>query len=313
MVREPRLKALTKAGQQYAEQVAAGKAHLAKLRTARAARIQPAPDAIHISSPPCSPSPRAAAVEAIADEPLVQQPPPSRPPSPHTVTVEEIPDEDDVNPFSYASLAFADHLGFDWAFLTIRCDVRRNPSTPGYDNSIPPGSYDEAMRRTDANEWKKTVVAELDKLKDMGVYEVAELPAGRKAIGCRWVFEFKLQEGKPPIYKGRMVAQGFSQVAGVDFTDSFAPVTKDSSVRFVAAFAAEHDMELDTMDAVRAFLNGILAEELYSRIPQGFTGAPHGKVWRLLKSIYGLKQAAIVWYRLLRKVLEDLGFSISKP
>jgi hypothetical protein len=196
--------------------------------------------------------------------------------------------------------------------LSIRSDVRRNPLAEGYDMSIPPATYWEAERRTDAAEWRKVTEKELGDLKKMEVYEdveAEELPEGKKAIGCRWVYEFKQSEsGGPPIYKARLVAQGFSQVPFVDYGATFAPVAKSVTVRFVAVYSALHGWHLQCVDATRAFLHGGLSNELFMRRPPPL---PPG-LWRLLKSIYGLKQASRVWYLLLRKVLESLGFTRSE-
>jgi len=91
----------------------------------------------------------------------------------------------------------------------------------------PPANHHDAMMRSDAEEWKRVEKKELDMLKNMGVYVNEELPEGRKAIGNRWVFEFKLDvDGGPPIFKARLVAQGFSQVPFVDYNATFAPVAK---------------------------------------------------------------------------------------
>ena len=129
-------------------------------------------------------------------------------------------DDDDENPFvgggfenvdssNTASLDADDYLQRDVdslseaTLLSIRSDTRRNPCDEGYDMSIPPANYWEAERRTDAEEWKKVTEKELEDLKRMGVYEDAEeLPEGKRAIGCRWVYEFKINEsGGPLIYK----------------------------------------------------------------------------------------------------------------
>jgi len=199
---------------------------------------------------------------------------------------------------------------FESAFLSLRSDVARNPRSPGYDMTTPPANHREAMMRSDMEEWKKVEDKELEMLRSMGVYVDEPLPEGRKAIGNRWVFEFKLDvDGGPPIYKARLVAQGFSQVPFVDYDATFAPVAKSASVRFVAVHSAIHGWHLECFDATRAFLWGDLTRTIYMRYPPGYVSpAPTRGVWRLLKSLYGLKQASLIWYKLLRKVLESLGF-----
>jgi hypothetical protein len=124
-------------------------------------------------------------------------------------------EDDEENPFvgsgfeNVASLDAEDYLHRDIdslgeaTLLSICSDVWRNPLSKGYDMKIPPATHWEAERRTDAEEWRKVTEKELGDLKRMGVYEDAEeLPEGKKVIGCRWVYEFKVNEsGGPPIYK----------------------------------------------------------------------------------------------------------------
>ncbi|KIJ12246.1 hypothetical protein PAXINDRAFT_52862, partial [Paxillus involutus ATCC 200175] len=112
--------------------------------------------------------------------------------------------------------------------------------------------------------------AELKTMKKMNVYETAQLPKGQKAIGCRWVLEFKDNNKGGSVYKARLVAQGFSQIPGVDYGSTFAPVIKPALVRLIAALACKNDWELDMFDAKRAFLWGILKEEIYMHQPKGF-------------------------------------------
>ncbi len=208
------------------------------------------------------------------------------------------------------------------AFLSLRSDKPRDPTSANYDLRIPPATFLEAMRRPDFHVWEGVVSKELAVLKDMGVYSLCKLPAGRKAIGNRWVFEHKI-EGDELIPKGRLVAKGFSQVPGVDFGRTFAPVAKSASVRMVAAVACRRGWLLECFDATRAFLWGDLEEELYMKVPAGFV-LPEGVslptgcsslssvVFRLWKSIYGLKQASRVWYIKLRGVLERIGLARSE-
>jgi len=197
------------------------------------------------------------------------------------------------------------------ACIAIRSDTRRNPSTPGYDLKIPPNTYDEALRRPDRDHWLAAMHKEMNLMSEMNVYELVSLPEGRKAIGCRWVLEFKEDLKGGPVFKARLVAQGFSQIPGVDFGKTFAPVAKPASIRVISAMAAQLDWELDSFDAKRAFLWGKLKEDVYMRQAPGFERFDHGGgrlVCHLLSSLYGLKQAAYDWYELLRDVLSRLGF-----
>ena len=209
---------------------------------------------------------------------------------------------------------FANLMCDESALLSIRSDKPRDPTSPSYDLAIPPASYSEARRRPDFPVWEAVALKEFQNLASMGVYTVTALPPDRRAIGSRWVFELKLTDGDP-IPKGRLVAQGFRQLPGIDFNKTFAPVAKASSIRLLAAVACQEGWHLDCFDATRAFLWGDLEEEIYLKLPDGFVHkpdvpAPPGSsyVWRLLKSMYGLKQASRVWYAKIRGTLERIGF-----
>ena len=208
------------------------------------------------------------------------------------------------------------------AFLSLRSDKARDPTSGSYDLRVPPATFREALQRPDFHVWEDVVSKELTVLKDMHVYSLARLPPGRKAIGNRWVFEHK-RDGDDLIPKGRLVAKGFAQIPGIDFGRTFAPVAKSASVRLVAAVACKSGWLLECFDATRAFLWGDLEEELYMKIPDGFVlpsgvSLPAGcdslseVVMHLWKSIYGLKQASRVWYIKLRGVLERIGLSRSE-
>jgi hypothetical protein len=203
---------------------------------------------------------------------------------------------------------FANLMCAESALLSIRSDRPRDPTSPAYDLSIPPATYAEARKRPDFAVWEAVALKEFHNLASMGVYEVTTLPRGRHAIGSRWVFEFKLTDADP-LPKARLVAKGFSQLPGIDFTKTFAPVAKATSICLLAAIACHESWHLDCFDATRAFLWGDLDEEIYLKLPDGFTltepvAANSTIVWRLRKSMYGLKQVSRVWYSKIRTTLE---------
>ncbi len=170
------------------------------------------------------------------------------------------------------------------------------------------------MLQPDEEKWKKVEDKELEMLKSMGVYVDEKLPEGRKVIGNHWVFEFKLDvDVRPPIHKARLVAQGFSQIPFINYDATFVPVTKSASVHFVAVHATLHGWHLECFDMTWAFLCGDLTCTIYMHYPPGYT-SPKGLrgIWRLLKSLYGLKRASLFWYKLFQKVLESLGFLCSE-
>jgi hypothetical protein len=109
-------------------------------------------------------------------------------------------------------------------------------------------------------------------------------------------------------FKARLVARGFTQVYGVDYLDTFALVAKLDSLRILLAITAIEDLEAHQMDVVTAFLAGDIDKTIYMEQPEGFE-AEGDKVCLLLKSLYGLKQAARVWNQKIRNYLLSLGFT----
>src|SRR5271169_4341381 len=110
--------------------------------------------------------------------------------------------------------------------------------------------------------------------------------------------------------KARLVARGFSQIYGIDYLDTYAPVVKLASIRILLSLAAIYGLEIHQMDVVTAFLAGNLEEEIYMEQPEGFEVGTKDEdlVCRLRKSIYGLKQAPRVWNQRIRLYLKSIGF-----
>ncbi|KAH9089385.1 hypothetical protein LEN26_019217, partial [Aphanomyces euteiches] len=173
-----------------------------------------------------------------------------------------------------------------------------------------PTTIQQAHSSPEREEWIKATNAEYDSLMEHETWSLCELPPGRKPIGCRWLFTKKYSaDGSLLRYKARLVAQGFTQVAGIDYTDIFAPVIRTSSIRFLLALAALQSMQICHMDVQTAFLNGNLQETLYMRQPPGYVqpGQDH-LVCRLNKSIYGLKQSSREWNSALDSYFKSKGF-----
>ena len=120
-----------------------------------------------------------------------------------------------------------------------------------------------------------------------------DLPPGSKPLGYRWIFKKKMKpDGSIDKYKARLVIKGYKQKEGLDYFDTYSPVTKISSIRMLIAIAVIHNLEIHQMDLKTTFLNGDLDEEIYMEQPEGFiVPGQEKKVCRLVKSLYGLKQA----------------------
>src|SRR3954469_1716271 len=145
-----------------------------------------------------------------------------------------------------------------------------------------------------------------------GVWSLVERPSGQdhNIIGTKWIFKNKQDEHGTIIRnKARLVDQGYSQVEGLDFDETFAPVARFESIHMFLAYATFNGFPLFQMDVKSAFLNGPLQEDVYVAQPPGFRD-PHHKdhVYKLHKAPYGLKQAPRAWYDHLRKFLLEEGF-----
>ncbi|GJS90610.1 retrovirus-related pol polyprotein from transposon TNT 1-94 [Tanacetum coccineum] len=130
-------------------------------------------------------------------------------------------------------------------------------------------------------------------------------------IALKWIYKVKLDEyGDVLKNKARLVAKGYRQEEGIDFDESFAPVTRIEAIRIFIANAASKNMTIYQMDVKTAFLNGELEEEVYVSQPEGFIDPDHPThVYCLKKALYGLKQAPRAWYDTLSRFLLDNKFS----
>nr|GFA76800.1 ATP phosphoribosyltransferase 1, chloroplastic [Tanacetum cinerariifolium] len=111
----------------------------------------------------------------------------------------------------------------------------------------------------------------------------------------------------------RLVIKGFRQREGLDYIDTYSPVTRITSIRTILAIAALRNLEVHQMDVKTAFLNGDLEKQIYMNQPEGFI-APglEGKVYRLVKSLYGLKQAPKQWHQKFDHAMLESGFKINE-
>ncbi|GLB38104.1 putative reverse transcriptase (RNA-dependent DNA polymerase) [Lyophyllum shimeji] len=168
-----------------------------------------------------------------------------------------------------------------------------------------PTSVAEALA---SDVWRKSMEAELDQLKRLGTFEVVDLPPDRAPIKSKWVWRVKRDgNGKFLKAKSRLVAKGFTQQPGVDYSETFAPVVRMDSLRLLLALAAAYKLKIHVVDIVGAYLNSTLQEEIYLAQPPGL-GDGTKRVWRLLKTIYGLKQSGREWNKLLDSLFKSLGY-----
>ena len=157
--------------------------------------------------------------------------------------------------------------------------------------------------------WCEAMAKEIQALEHNKTWILTSLPAGKRPIGCKWVFKIKYNaDGTVERYKARLVAKGYTQKEGLDYTETFSPTAKLVTFRCLLAIASARDWPLHQLDVQNAFLHGDLDEEVYMIPPPGFDRQGGNLVCRLQKSLYGLKQASRNWFAKLTNALREAGF-----
>lgn len=169
-----------------------------------------------------------------------------------------------------------------------------------------PKNFSQTMQ---SPEWQEPMAQEITASEENNTWTLAPLPAGKKLVGCKWVYRIKYKaNGEIDKYKAHLVAEGYTQIEGEDFIEIFAPVAKMTTVRCLLAIAAVQNWELYQMDVSNVFLHGDLDEEVYMAVPPGYVVHNSQHVYKLQKSLYGLRQASINWYAKLSQALIHYGF-----
>ncbi|CAI7820738.1 unnamed protein product [Closterium sp. NIES-53] len=153
-----------------------------------------------------------------------------------------------------------------------------------------PRSYAEAIMGPYSSQWQAAMDVEMASWKSTGTYVNEVPPPGANIVDGMWIFRVKRPPGSPPTFKARYVSRGFSQHQGVDYFRTFSPTPKMTTLWVLLHVAAQRDYELRSLDFSTAFLQGSLHEEIWLRLPPGFTGSfPAGTQWSLRRPVYGLR------------------------
>jgi hypothetical protein len=194
--------------------------------------------------------------------------------------------------------------------VTTRSRVATFYQHYSFASSLEPFKVEDALRDLD---WVVAMQEELNNFKRNEVWSLVERPK-QNVMGTKWVFRNKQDEhGVVTRNKARLVAKGYSQVEGLDFDETFAPVARLESIRILLAYDTHHGFKLYQIDVKSALLNVPIKEEVYVEQPPGFEDEKyHNHVYKLHKILYGLKQAPRVWYECLRDFLIDNDFRIGK-
>ena len=177
---------------------------------------------------------------------------------------------------------------------------------------IAPATYAEAICRPDSDKWKEAMDREMASLRDNETWELEQLPPDKTAVSGKWVYTHKLnREGGVERHKARYVARGFNQQYGSDYSETFAPTAKMSTVRALMQATVDNGWLLHQLDVKTAYLNAPIDYDIYVEQPRGYVEYDdNGKeLYCLLKrSLYGLKQSGRLWNNTLHEFLLGNGF-----
>jgi hypothetical protein len=174
-----------------------------------------------------------------------------------------------------------------------------------------PLHYSDARKRPDAEKWKTAEKVEIKNCFDNGTFQICEakeVPQGTKVMNC--VFSYKVKtdsEGNETQCKARLNCDGRYQSENT-YSETFAPTSRFTNIRTMCALAAQEDLLLYQFDVKSAFLIPECKEEIYVRLP-GQYSLPEGRVLRLRKMLYGLKNSAFAWNEHFTKWMKDHGFT----
>jgi hypothetical protein len=195
--------------------------------------------------------------------------------------------------------------------VTTRSRVAHFCEHYSFVSTIEPYRVEDALRDSD---WVVAMQEELNNFTRNEVWHLVPHP-NQNVVGTKWVFRNMQDEhGVVTRNKARLVAKGYSQVKGLDFDETYAPVARLESIRILLAYATYHGFKLYQMDVKSAFLNGPIKEEVYVEQPLCYEDSEYpNHVYKLSKALYGLKQAPRAWYECLRDFLSLMASKSAKP
>ena len=146
----------------------------------------------------------------------------------------------------------------------------------------------------------------LESLKEYNVFELTILPEGKKTVGSKWVYTTKENPDGPRRYKARFVARGFCQKKGIDYGETFSPTASITSIRILMQMVLQYDHIVHQLDVKTVYLHASILYEIFVEQPEGFK--TNKLVYRLNKSLYGLRQSGRNWNKMLHECLTRNDF-----
>lgn len=172
-------------------------------------------------------------------------------------------------------------------------------------NSIKiPMNYKDALRSPQCDQWIRAMKEEMASLTQKQVFKFVK-QGNEKLLSTMWVYALKNENGKLR-YKARLVARGDCQTPG-QYGETHSPTVEFSVLRMLLLYAMKHKLLIWNLDIKTAFLNADLNEDIFIKPPSGFNFG-NDLVIKLMKSLYGLRQAGHNWFKKLKTILESIGF-----
>lgn len=168
-----------------------------------------------------------------------------------------------------------------------------------------PDNFQEAISCDDSKQWEGAMNREMDSLAKNNTWTLVNRPVDKKVIDVKWVYKKKSENE----YKARLVVRGFQQTDCID--DTYSPVAKMQTLKVLLSYCCQESLNINQMDVETAFLNGKVMSEIYVQQPPGYEDST-SKVYKLNKSLYGLKESPRAWYECVNNFLSSLGFRRSK-
>ncbi|GKA86158.1 ribonuclease H-like domain-containing protein [Tanacetum coccineum] len=200
--------------------------------------------------------------------------------------------------------------------MVTRYRVGTNRPTQRYTLSVStispiPKSYNHAFQDP---HWYRAMLDEYNALIKNNTWILVPRPSDANIVRSLWLFRHKYNaDGTLNRYKARLVANGSTQLTGIDVDETFSPVVKPATIRTVLSLALSRHWPVHQLDVKNAFLHGSLSETVYMQQPPGFRDSQHpDHVCLLQRSLYGLKQAPRAWFQRFAAYAARVGFIHSR-
>jgi len=181
------------------------------------------------------------------------------------------------------------------------------------DTDIDPLTIEQALNSPDKDEWVQAMRKEYTSLIKNDTWEYVKKPENANVLTAKWVFKRKPDKGENQIYKARLVVRGCAQKDSIDHNETYSPVVKYSTIRYLLSLAVQENLDISHMDVTTAYLNRKLEEDVYVKPPKELSDYHHkNKIWKLKKAIYGLKQSGRAWNKTLDTALKEHKLQKSK-